>query len=307
MKKLMMSIFIVTALASCSSENEIIDNGGIKGDERVEIKLKAGVSNVETKSAITQWAGNEKLTFYHPNGSTYETWKATVTSLGAISFIDDNGTPMSRYYDIDASKKTQLIGLYASNAKLESDKIIISLDGDEDIMTTVKVEGDKNTEKLDITFQHLLTQLVLNVKSTDGTNSMQVSNLVIKGNKGSVELALSGFTADSYGTPTFKEPDAGKSSDITVINTETAINDVTNSVLVAPGSTLSMDITVDGKEFTNIPIAPETGVFEPTTSYTVDLTVTQKEISSVTATPGKWVPATDHIKVPVEDPANNPA
>lgn len=300
MKKLMMSIFIVTALASCSSENEIIDNGEIKGDERVEIKLNGGVSNVETKAAITEWTGNEELTFYHPISSGYEAWKAKVNTTNNISFIDDAGNTMKRYYEIDVKKKTNLIGVYAPGATFADSKVTIPLNGTDDIMTTVKVEGDKNTAIPEITFEHLLTQLVLNVKSTDGTNSMKVTNLVIKGNKGSVELVLSDFTADSYATPTFKAPDAGQSNDIIVISSETTIGDEIGSVLVAPGSTLSMDITVDGKAFEDIPIkAPALG-FKATTSYQVDLTVSQEEVS-VKATPGEWKNAADHIEVPVKD------
>lgn len=303
MKKLMMSIFIVTALASCSSENEIIDNGGIKGDERVEIKLNGGVSNVETKAAITEWTGNEELTFYHPISSGYEAWKAKVNTTNNISFVDDDGNAMKRYYDIDANKKTYLIGVYGPGATFADGdgKVTIPLNGTDDIMTTVKVEGDKNTAIPDITFQHLLTQLVLNVKSTDGTNSMKVTNLVIKGNKGSVELALSDFTADSYATPTFNDAGADQSSDITVIDRETTIADGIGYALVAPNSTLTMDITVDGKKFENISITAPASGFEATTSYQVDLTVTQKEVS-VKATPGEWKPATDRIEVPVKDP-----
>lgn len=300
MKKLMMSIFIVTALASCSSENEIIDNGEIKGDERVEIKLNGGVSNVETKAAITEWTGNEELTFYHSFSSNYEVWKAKVNTTNDIYFVDDDGNTMKRYYDIDANNKTNLIGVYAPGATFTDNKVTIPLNGTDDIMTTVKVEGDKNTPIPDITFQHLLTQLVLNVKSTDGTNSMKVTNLVIKGNKGSVELALSDFTTVSYATPTFKAPDADQSSDITVIRTETNIGNEIGSVLVAPSSILNMDITVDGKTFENIPIkAPSLG-FKATTSYQVDLTVSQEEVS-VKATPGEWKNAADHIEVPVKD------
>lgn len=294
MKKLMMSIFIVTALASCSSENEIIDNGGIKGDERVEIKLKAGVSSVETKAAIDNWEANTPLIFFHETDATaktYESWDATVATDGTVTFDP------KRYYDVNEATSTSLIGIYAPEATLDANKqtLTIGLDGDTDVMGTIKKTGSAGDPITgNITFEHLLTQL--NFTITAGDESVQISKLIVTGSKNSATLDLSTITTTK---PELTFAQTTENIDLMKNKPATAVKDFKPSVLVAPGSTLSLEVTIGGKDFT---VSLPNTTLEATTAYAVELQVTQEEIN-ISATPGNWTPGTK-IEVPIPTPSN---
>lgn len=192
----MMSIFIVTALASCSSENEIIDNGGIKGDERVEIKLKGGVSAV-TKAAINpNFTEDLSVLFVRPtDGSeTVENaaWSTTDQSnflyakIAAaeehiISFYTDEtrATPKKEYYNNDENTNAYLVGFYTDNATptITNGVVSFTITGKEDIMATTALQGNKTTQFETFEFEHKLSQLIFSVKAENTGEDADMASL----------------------------------------------------------------------------------------------------------------------------------
>lgn len=238
MKKLMMSIFIVTALASCSSENEIIDNGEIKGDERVEIKLNGGVSAI-TKAAVSSTFTNDLNVFFvRPDDGTEQTI-GNVTSWGStteaknllyakvsageghpITFYAEEArtTEKKQYYDVDPTKYAYLVGYYVGNASdltFANGAVSFTIDGTQDIMVTQTLAANKTSKFQAFEFQHKLSQLAFNIKTKAGTDLTEISTIygeitkieVLK-QKGELILTLGATSAltakDAVATKTFK-------------------------------------------------------------------------------------------------------
>lgn len=196
MKKLMMSIFIVTALASCSSENEIIDNGGIKGDERVEIKLKGGVSAV-TKAAINpNFTEDLDVLFVRPTDGTEAVenaaWNTTsesnllyakIAAAGdhVISFYTDvsRATAKKEYYNNVENTNAYLVGFYTDNATptITNGVVSFTITGKEDIMATAALQGNKTTPFGTFAFEHKLSQLIFSVKAENTGEDTEMASL----------------------------------------------------------------------------------------------------------------------------------
>lgn len=187
MKKLMISIFALAAMVSCTSEEEIIDNGS-----KVEIKLNAAVSGM-TKAAIdSDFSTDLDAYFVRADAETTTeaanlTWsssalyaKIAATAGHAISFYSDKDrlTSTPQYYDT-GNKNTYLIGYYLGNATpseidASSKSLTFTIDGSQDIMVTSMATGSKTSKFSSLEFQHKLSQLVFSVAAqSDAVNDVK--------------------------------------------------------------------------------------------------------------------------------------
>lgn len=232
----MMSIFIVTALASCSSENEIIDNGGIKGDERVEIKLKGGVSAV-TKAVINPTLTEDlNVLFVRPtDGSeTVENaaWSTTsqdnflyakIAAAGEhiISFYTDatRATPKKEYYNNDESTNAYLVGFYTDDATptITNGVVSFTITGKEDIMATTALQGNKTTQFGTFTFEHKLSQLIFNVKAENANEDTEMASLYGKITKIEVLNQPTALKLTLGKTPTLAPQDGHTPSSLEIV------------------------------------------------------------------------------------------
>ena len=196
MKKLMISIFAIAAMVSCTSENEIIDNNGPdKGGERVEIKLNAGV-NAVTKAPISSISTDLNIYFARLEDGEATTateliWTGITSaqiipaqiskeSTNPITFYKDANRNIvnPQYYSVDPKKYSYLIGYFIDNLNptITDGTISFTITGKEDIMATAAKVANKENQFGEMTFHHKLAQLTFKIGAQSGKET-EVKNL----------------------------------------------------------------------------------------------------------------------------------
>ena len=295
MKSLALSMLAIASMAathSCSSENDPVDEVIAGNQEKVEIKLSAGVVGVETKAVVTDW-NDTKVSFAIKGASTYEAnvWYAKIASNNAVSFIKSltEETSEPKYYNTDGSSTT-LVGFYPGSAVTEGKvSFIIPEEGDMDIMTTEEFSGNKTTiiDNNDIVFSHKLSKIAFKVQKKDGyEGDATIKKITLKGTYRKALLSLPS-------TISF-ETNSG-SDEITVRNTDLALdNSVKDAgvVMVQPGQSMTVDITVGSNStptFIDVPInITGNATTEAGNAYAITLSFSGKEVESLAATITPW-------------------
>lgn len=295
MKKLMMSIFIVTALASCSSENEIIDNGGIKGDERVEIKMRANILDVQTKAIINKGAAFTGTVFYSLTTNNY-----TSAQTAKVDFKTDGTgtlpTGTTWYYPIADTDLAYLCGYYSetSTEDAANNKVNFTIDGSNDIMFASQISGkrsESDTKPLTLTFNHKLTQIQLKAKkSSEVTDTdLKINSITVKTakktaffDKATGKFDFDNDTKEDLSVPTNSLPSAA-------LGTTTA---ETGTLLLAPETEYTLSIVTNKGTFDNVKIQPKAqdgsaSDFKESTAHEITLTFSQKEVTP-SAEVGEW-------------------
>lgn len=301
MKNLVLGMLAMAAMVSCSSENDPIDDVTGGKQDKVEIKLNAGVVGVETKAPVVSWS-NTEVGFANKTGDagSYATspWLATIASDGTVSFVNSEGVAESHYYEADGST-TSLIGYFPRGTN-NNGVVTYALTGEEDIMVSQELSGTKNSQistETKFKFEHLLSQLKFIVKSGDNFGEgVSVTKIVLNGTKTSATLNLTG---DSHAL-TFN----GEAAALNVYNDATG-KTIANSTeafvtkMVQPGITgMTLDITAGGTEYKDIPISIENEAKAPdaSTAYDITLTFSKKEVAAE-AEIGKWETGTGSADV----------
>lgn len=289
----MLAIASITAMNSCSSENDPIDEAINAGNqEKVEIKLNAGVVSVETKAAVTAWS-DTKVSFAIKGATAYEanTWFAKIATDNSVSFIKSSSdeTEDHKYYNTDGTSTT-LVGFYpASEVTSGSVSFTIPETGDMDIMATKEFSGSKDNviKNSDIVFNHQLSKIAFSVEKKDGyTGDLTIKKITLKGTKRSVTLTLP--STISFATN-------AEGDDITVRSTDLLMDgslQEAGTVMVQPGQTMTVDITVGSDAtptFTNVPIKiTGDASTEVGKAYAITLSFNGKEVESLAATIAPW-------------------
>ncbi len=220
MKKMIFSLLAIAAMTSCTttSEDEIDPNAP------VEIKLSAGIGMVEAtgRAAIPSTLTSDLNVFFaRATDAATADWATGTTELFAkinksdskISFYSEAGrtTPNPQYYNSDATLKSHLIGYHVGEAvkgNLTNGKIAITIDGGDDIMATASQSKDKTSTFESFTFNHLLSQLSINIQSASGIPVSNIQNTFGKITKieileqpTTLELTLGATPALSVTTP----------------------------------------------------------------------------------------------------------
>lgn len=309
MKKLIFSILTVAAMVGCSSEDEIIDNAG-NGNGRVEVKLNAGVSAIQTKAALESWS-DTKVSFikgtYNSEGSTYsfsELWNAQIASDNKVTFKNTDFTQDEPKYYPEDGTDIYLVGVCPAPTSVPTgNKVTFDLStGDQDVVATVRLEGNKGKDKhiTSCTFNHLLTKL--NFKGiADETypNNKKLTKLTIKGCKISAELDLTkasdswalDFTGNATNITAFDKT-TDTTNGVTIPEKNTAAAEIT-TVFVQPNATnITLDIIAGDTEYQNIPITikgtdGQAGTAEEGKQYDITLTFSKESVTT-TAELTKW-------------------
>lgn len=297
----MLAIASISVLSSCSSESDVIDEVIGGNQDKVEIKLNAGVLAVETKSPIDAWSGEEVSFAYKEGDKAYtestSPWFATIATGGKVSFVNASGTPESHYYNADGST-VSLIGYYPRGT-YSNGEVTFALTGEEDIMVSDELSGTKNTpidnNNTQFQFSHKLSQLKLILKAGENFESgVSVTKITLKGTKKSAKLSLispSKLTFD--GTAEDMEVFTGNE---TISNSTTPIK----TIMVEPEvKDMKLDIVAGGTTYENIPIKITDAADNATavnTAYDITLTFTKKEIAA-TASISAWQPGSGSADV----------
>lgn len=294
MKNLVLSMLAmasISVLSSCSSENDVIDEVTGGDQDKVEIKIAAGVLKVDTKAPMENWNGEYAFFANGAETGVYSTtpWKAQIASGGAVTFVNASNQTEKHYYDPDESKNTYLIGYYPEGTYSNgSITYTIPDNGDSDIMISQELSGNKknpiNANSQNFTFKHLLSQLKFIVTAGDGfEDNVKLTKVVLKGTKKSATLNLATNKVSETPELTF----TGENGDITAFDKaegETILKDNTSAlvnVMVQPGVTMTLDITTDKTTYSDIPVnITGGGNAAASTAYNITLTFSNKEVAA---------------------------
>ena len=299
MKNLIISMLAVAAMVSCTSENDPIDEINPTGNNKVEIKLTAGVIGVETRAALLAWDNSQVKYAVKQNAeSSYEDWYSTITGTTVTFTGNDFSTGATHYYNSDNSNTT-LVGYYPASGTLATNNITFEIpaDGQDDIMASAIMQGNKATNFGNIEFKHLLAKLSFKIKKGDGfTTAGNVTKIVLKGTKRSATLSLADPTS-----LTFASLAAGDDINVYEDNTGAVLgNDVSDvrTVMVQPGATMKIDVTVGGQTFSDIPVTIA-GDAQKGSGYNVTLTFSGSTISTQ-ASIAEWNNVAGDNETPVQ-------
>lgn len=253
----MLAIASISVLSSCSSESDVIDEVIGGNQDKVEIKLNAGIGEITTKAPIEpNFTSDLTVYFFKPadaadaasadwtNGTVLS---ATLTSSdNKISFGDK-----PQYYNTNGNLSF-LAGCYIDNAKTTTSAIAtdlatgtlqLEIDGTQDIMATDGQNGSKVSSFSSFTFNHQLAQLefVVAPKVEADAETIKelfgkVTKIELKNQVKALELKLQNSTPSLD-----KQADAAEDVTFTVSPTEgidIANNAVFGQALIYPETTL---------------------------------------------------------------------
>lgn len=300
MKNLTISMLAIASIfCSCSKESDLIDGANPNGNnEKVEIKLNAGVVGVTTKTALESWEqdGTKVQFAYGTDGTNFsEAWNAIMTrGSNAVAFKADNFTDdASHYYDTEETNKTYLIGYYpklVSGQTITSNQIPFAITGKEDIMASEMKYGNRTTP-IDgsFTFNHLLAQLKFKLaKGTSFGEGVTVTKIMVNGTKNSAVLQLSNPTKLDFTAGTSTPLEAYTGSTTIPTADETTIGEI----MIEPDVPVTLDIETSAGKYTGIAVnIADGGNPVQSNAYTITLTFSKKTVQTEAAI-GTWVAKT---------------
>ena len=119
MKNLILSMLAMAAMVSCTNENDPIDEVNPTGNNKVEIKLTAGVLKAETRAAVT---GNnlEGVQILRKDGKDDTGNWNTPFSVNITDATSNIFTGNAQYYSPNGEEHTYFAGYYPAGT-LSSD------------------------------------------------------------------------------------------------------------------------------------------------------------------------------------------
>lgn len=172
----MLAIASITAMNSCSSESDPIDEAINAGNqEKVEIKLSAGVVGVETKAQvvpeadITQFSG-ESVPLFRVNHATTADWTKVGDAVNA-TINNDKVTLGDAHKYYDGEKKAFFIGYYSAITPTRANNVLTftGVDGTKDIICTNETDAGSKTStdaNAVLTFNHIVSKVAIKVAGT---------------------------------------------------------------------------------------------------------------------------------------------
>lgn len=290
MKKLIVSVFAIAAMVSCTKITDEMD-----GDDLVEIKMKAGVDVIVSRAAVDGLKADITdvafaRTDVSVSGSADWTSPSQVgvtkiaASTGEISFAS------SQYYPTDGSAVYLAGFMPATGATLGNDQVSwTGMDGTQDVMYAAAVSGTKaTTTPLAPEFKHKLTQVKFKIVGEAGFETgISVKSITLKG------VALPASMVLSTGDVTYAAEanlTISAATSVAVPVSPAAAADFGEARMIKPGATtLTVDVVADkgGAEisYSGVNIAlTNTGAG---VAHTITLTFSKKEVSGK-ATVDEW-------------------
>lgn len=258
MKNLLLGMLAMAAMVSCSSENDPIDDVTGGKQDKVEIKLNAGVGTITTKAPIVPGFTNDlTVYFFKPEDAAdaqSADW-ATGSVLTATLAHSDKKISFGKnpqYYNTNGNLSF-LAGCYIDDATTETSTIAtdlstgtlkLNIDGTQDIMATDGQSGSKVAAFGSFTFNHQLAQLEFvvapkNVADVEIIKTLfgKVTKIEVKNQVKALELKL------QSGNPTLGKQTGAKEDEVfTVTAADGGIdigeNAMLGQALIYPEATL---------------------------------------------------------------------
>lgn len=272
------------ALAACTNDNEVTDNGPVAAVINAEIS-----DAVSTRASGTAWAERDEIGISESRfGYTnvpyrWESGKFTPTGT-IIFFQDDDPTTFSAYYPYDADGGTltattdataqqnqpAIDFLYATGATASTHNPEVNF-----------TDGTKAGGK-DCSFHHRMSQITLTFEAGSGVdfNTIKPTGYTLSG------LVLEGSFDTTTGTAETDDATAAQDLDMTLTN-----GALTSSVILFPQTKASIGLSVDynNQPYTATLTIPE-GALKAGNNYTYTVTVRNKDLSISSATISDWNP-----------------
>jgi len=313
MKKIILSVLTLAALASCSKE----ENTGIDtGDDRVAIAPSANIeSNVISRAAVegTSFAeGTDvfRLSAFESATEPAGNWTAAGTEAFENMQVNcvANGTlslNTPKYYPpTGASEKLWFYayapsGTYTNGNGATKPSVNYTITGQEDIMTGKVTntngfggvaKGETQTHPA-FEFSHLLKKITFKVKAGDTFDadaSIQVTNITVKGVKTSATLDVVAGTLAFSGNADQSLTLSGSNTVITAAGAS-----VPGCLMFEPGENFTVSVTAGGVTYDDATVTLSgTDAGKAGVSHEVTLTFHRSAIVP-TATITEWTPGED--------------
>lgn len=308
MKKLILSLAALVALASCSS-NEENENLGINNNDPVEIKVGRASLEATTKAPFEgEISGSNTLEAKVMASSVNGNYVDNLLTNGDGTIIfTDNGTTAKGfetpvYYPND--NEVYLIGMYpddgATSWSVNATTATRAIDGNSDIMFAKQVTTTKETNgNAKLAFNHLLTKLNISVKANGADdqaawNGQTLSKIVLSQVAGQtpssqVQVTIADGTTDFTGGTDAATPCYGWSGGTNYTDTKfesgaTAITTTPTHVayvicepVAAPDgdADYTLTLTVGGQEYP-VPVGcnNHASLTSGTAGYEIDVEIT---------------------------------
>lgn len=275
---------LALALAACTNDNEVMNNGSVAAVINAEIS-----DAVSTRASGTAWAERDEIGISESRfGYTnvpyrWESGKFTPTGT-IIFFQDDDPTTFSAYYpynaaggtltattDVTAQQNQPAIDfLYATGATASTHNPEVNFTDDTDAGGT------------DCSFHHCMSQITLTFKEGSGVDfsTIQPTGYTLSG------LMLTGSFDTTTGTAETDDATAAQDLDMTLTN-----GALTSSVILFPQTKASIALSVyyNSQPYTATLTIPD-GALKAGNNYTYTVTVRNKDLSISSATISDWNP-----------------
>lgn len=290
MKKLILSMIAIAAMASCTttSEDEFDPNAP------VEINFGASIQSLSRAALSTGSAFNAYVVRQDAEESTAPTFTG-LTPIAANVGTDGTVEIATQYYDA-TDKTSYFIGFTADKRKTGdtgTDRATVmyeDLDGQTDIMATNRISAGKKSspiQKVELPYNHLLSQLQFQFKAgTNFPSGIEVTELSITDVKDTATLTLGeipslSFTGIANSTYTVF---TGKKYAITSTGEGTK---AAESVLVEAGlSSYNVKVVAGGITYTSkVTIDNNTSASK---AHVITLTFLPSNVAFGSATIGQW-------------------
>lgn len=256
MKKMLISVLALLGMVACTNENEpeIINENG----DPVEIQLTSGVT--ATTRAIIEQAGTfEAQVVASSETNNYSTPLWASSGGGNVNIANGDVTfETTQHYPIDGT--AVYMKAFAPRATVTNGVATFTITGEEDILfTKTEINGSKSDyDGKALTFDHLLTQLQIQVKAKDAAAIAAwgtITSIKVKQAETSLDLTIKDGTLAANATSAKKD-------------------------LSLFGTTANQELTTDAKDAGKIMVLPST------TAYTLIITTSEHtSATEVTITP----------------------
>lgn len=215
MKNLLFGMLAMAAMVSCSSENDPIDDVTGGKQDKVEIKLNAGVVGVETKAQVVPGDDivsftNQTVPLFRVDGVGTADWSKVGEAVNAT--IDGSTVKLGeahKYYTGD--NNAYFIGYYSTIVPTRTTNVLNfdGVDGTKDIICTNETDAGTKAStgaNAELTFNHIVSKVLVKVKGTEAAKKAfgKITKIELTGIPTSINVTL-GSTLSIAANTTAKE------------------------------------------------------------------------------------------------------
>lgn len=177
MKKILLSVMLAAALASCTKEENGKNPAGdfeiMAGATALSVDAvtKAPINTIPTVGLLARVPVSETSGDYTAEWQSNAGYMKFTVASSATGFTDNAGTAAPKFYPAEENKTIYLCGLYPSDGWTVGTNATLNFDGKTDVMAAKEVsttKADAATSSFEtLAFQHLLTQLRIQFVAPD--------------------------------------------------------------------------------------------------------------------------------------------